>query len=203
MVQEIKVWQLNEAPYNPRVDLEPGMAEWEKLKRSIEQFGNVEPIVWNKRTGNVVGGHQRLTVLKSMGYDSVPCSVVDLDDTDEKLLNIALNKIKGRWDYDKLEEILGDFDHEVATASGFSAEEIAVILAKNEDLLGDEDDYGEWDSEEGEEIVGGSYVVTLVFANAELAERWAENEGYKDKIRGGTNTTVIRIEEEAGNGGKE
>ena len=59
MVQEIKVTQLNAAPYNPRIDLEPGMPEWEKLKRSIEEFGNVEPIVWNKRTGNVVGGHQR------------------------------------------------------------------------------------------------------------------------------------------------
>lgn len=195
MVQEIKVTQLNAAPYNPRVDLEPGMPEWEKLKRSIEQFGNVEPIVWNKRTGNVVGGHQRLAVLKSMGYDSVPCSIVDLDETDEKLLNVALNKIKGQWDYDKLEDILRDFDYEVATASGFSAEEIAVILANNEDLLGDEDDYGDWDDDPEEQIVGGSYVVTLVFANAELATQWAENEGYEDKIREGTNTTVIRIEE--------
>lgn len=195
MVQEIKVAQLNAAPYNPRVDLEPGMPEWEKLKRSIEQFGNVEPIVWNKRTGNVVGGHQRLAVLKSMGYETVPCSIVDLDETDEKLLNIALNKIKGQWDYEKLEDILRDFDYEVATASGFSAEEIAVILANNEDLLGDEDDYGEWDDEPEEQIVGGSYVVTLVFANAELATQWAENEGYEDKIREGTNTTVIRIEE--------
>ena len=196
MVQEIKVAQLNAAPYNPRVDLEPGMPEWEKLKRSIEEFGNVEPIVWNKRTGNVVGGHQRLAVLKSMGYDTVPCSVVDLDETDEKLLNVALNKIKGQWDYDKLEDVLRGFDYEVATASGFSAEEIAVILANNEDLLDDEEDYGDWDDDEPEEqIVGGSYVVTLVFANAELATRWAENEGYEDKIREGTNTTVIRIEE--------
>ncbi len=87
------------------------------------------------------------------------------------------------------------FDYEVATASGFSAEEIAVILANNEDLLGDEDDYGDWDDEPEEQIVGGSYVVTLVFANAELATQWAENEGYEDKIREGTNTTVIRIEE--------
>ena len=196
MVQEIKVAQLNAAPYNPRVDLEPGMPEWEKLKRSIEEFGHVEPIVWNKRTGNVVGGHQRLAVLKSMGYDTVPCSVVDLDDTDEKLLNVALNKIKGQWDYDKLEDVLRGFDYEVATASGFSAEEIAVILANNEDLLDDEEDYGDWDDDEPEEqIVGGSYVVTLVFANAELATQWAENEGYEDKIREGTNTTVIRIEE--------
>ena len=194
MVQEIKVTELNAAQYNPRIALEPGMPEWEKLKTSIEQFGNVEPVVWNRRTGNVVGGHQRLAVLKSMGYESVPCSVVDLDEKEEKLLNIALNKIKGQWDYDKLEEILSGFDYEVATASGFSAEEIAVILANNDDL-GDDADYGDWDDGEDEPIVGGSYVVTLVFANAELAAQWAENEGYKDQIREGSNTTVIRVEE--------
>lgn len=194
MVREIKVTELNAAQYNPRIALEPGMPEWEKLKTSIERFGNVEPVVWNRRTGNVVGGHQRLAVLKSMGYESVPCSVVDLDEKEEKLLNIALNKIKGQWDYDKLEEILSGFDYEVATASGFSAEEIAVILANNDDL-GDDADYGDWDDGEEKPIVGGSYVVTLVFANAELAAQWAENEGYKDQIREGSNTTVIRVEE--------
>lgn len=196
MVQEIKVKELNPAAYNPRVTLEPGMPEWEKIKNSIEEFGNVEPIVWNKRTGNVVGGHQRLSVLKSMGYETVPCSVVDLDENEEKLLNLALNKIKGQWDYDKLEDILRGFDYEVATASGFSAEEIAVILANNEDLLDDEEDYGDWEDDDPEEqIVGGSYVVTLVFANAELAQEWAEGEGHADQIREGTNTTVIRIED--------
>lgn len=196
MVQEIKVTELNAAPYNPRVTLEPGMPEWEKIKNSLEKFGNVEPVVWNKRTGNVVGGHQRLSVLKSMGYETVPCSVVDLDENEEKLLNLALNKIKGQWDYDKLENILRDFDYEVATASGFSAEEIAIILANNEDLMDDDEDYGGWDEDEPEEqIVGGSYVVTLVFASAELATEWAEGEGYADQIREGTNTTVIRVEE--------
>lgn len=194
MVREIKITELNVAQYNPRVSLEPGMPEWEKLKTSVELFGNVEPIVWNQRTGNVVGGHQRLAVLKSMGYESVPCSVIDLDEKEEKLLNIALNKIKGEWDYDKLEEILSGFDYEVATASGFSAEEIAIILANNDDL-GDDADYDDWDDGEEEPIVGGSFVVTLVFANAELAAQWAENEGYKDQIREGSNTTVIRVED--------
>lgn len=194
MVQEIKVTELNAAPYNPRVTLEPGMPEWEKIKNSIEEFGNVEPIVWNKRTGNVVGGHQRLNVLKSMGYETVPCSVVDLDENEEKLLNLALNKIKGQWDYDKLEDILRGFDYEVATASGFSAEEIAVILANNKDLMDDDDCDGWEDDEPEEQIVGGSYVVTLVFANADLAREWAEGEGYAEHIREGSNTTVIRVE---------
>ena len=140
MVQDIKVEQLNEAAYNPRISLEPGMPEWEKLRNSIVQFGNVEPIVWNKRTGNVVGGHQKLKVLKSLGYETVPCSIVDLPEEEEKLLNVALNKIKGQWDYEKLEELLSGYDREVAPLSGFSEDEIAVILASNEDLWEDEED---------------------------------------------------------------
>ena len=195
MVQDIKVEQLNEAAYNPRIPLEPGMPEWEKLRNSIVQFGNVEPIVWNKRTGNVVGGHQRLKVLKSLGYEAVPCSIVDLSEEDEKLLNVALNKIKGQWDYEKLEELLSGYDREVATLSGFSEDEIAVILASNEDLWEDEEDYSEWDEDTEETVVGGSYVVTLVFANEDLAREWAAGEGFADKIHEGSSTTVVRIEE--------
>lgn len=173
----------------------PGMKEYEKLKNSIIEFGNVEPIVWNERTGNVVGGHQRLTVLIDLGYKEVPCSVVDLDEAEEKLLNIALNKIKGAWDYDKLEELLSDFDYEVASISGFSEDEIAVLLARNDDIDCDDEDYSEWDDTIDESIVGGSYVITLVFANNELANEWAEAEGFKDQVRENSSTTVIRIEE--------
>ena len=195
MVQEINISKLNPAPYNPRVQLEPGMPEWEKLKRSIEELGNVEPIVWNKRTGNVVGGHQRLAVLKSMGYETIPCSIVDLDEHDEKILNVALNKIKGKWDYDKLEDMLREFDYEIASVTGFSPEEIAVLLADNDDLVDDSDDFDEWkDDTEEQPVLGGSFVVTLVFANNETAKSWAEANGFENQIKDGTNTTVIRIE---------
>lgn len=195
MVQEIKIEELNPAPYNPRVELEPGMPEWEKLKRSIEELGNVEPIVWNKRTGNVVGGHQRLAVLKSLGYETVPCSVVDMDEHEEKLLNVALNKIKGRWDFDKLEKMLRDFDYEVASVTGFTPEEIAVLLADNDDLEYDTDDYGDWDDDSEEQMLGGSWVVTLIFDNNATAKAWAEKNGFENQVKDGTNTTVIRIEE--------
>lgn len=196
MVREIEIEKLNEAPYNPRIKLEPGMPEWEKLKRSIEEFDNIVPLVWNERTGNLVGGHQRLAVLKSLGRTTADVSVVDLDENEEKILNIALNKIKGRWDYDKLADLIGGFDEQVAALSGFAAEEIAVMLASNEDLYGEEDeDYSEWDEDGDDLVIGGSYVLTLVFANAELAVEWAENNGYKNQVREGTNTTVIRIEE--------
>jgi Predicted transcriptional regulators len=196
LVQLIEIEKLNPAPYNPRVELQPGMKEWEKLKKSIIQFGNVEPVVWNQRTGNVVGGHQRLAVLQSMGETLIPCSVVDMDEKDEKLLNIALNKIKGRWDYDKLADILRDYDTELATITGFAEDEIAIILANNEDFDESDIDYSDWEEDEEELLIGGSFVITLVFKNAELAEEWAEREGYKKQIRENSSTTVIRMGDE-------
>ena len=114
------------ADYNPRKDLKPGDAEYEKLKRSIEQFGYVEPVIWNKITGRVVGGHQRLKVLMDMGMTEVDCVVVEMDEDKEKALNIALNKISGDWDKDKLALLIADLqgaDFDVSL-TGFEPAEI-------------------------------------------------------------------------------
>ena len=96
------------ADYNPRKDLKPGDPEYDKLKRSMEQFGYVEPVIWNKATGRVVGGHQRLKVLMDMSVTEVECVVVEMDEEREKALNIALNKISGDWDKDKLMLLISD-----------------------------------------------------------------------------------------------
>ena len=114
------------ADYNPRKDLKPGDAEYEKLKRSIEQFGYVEPVIWNQTTGHVVGGHQRLKVLMDMGMTEVDCVVVARDEEKEKALNIALNKISGDWDKDKLALLIADLqgaDFDVSL-TGFEPAEI-------------------------------------------------------------------------------
>lgn len=131
-VSKIPIGQLNPAVYNPRKDLQPGDPEYEKLKRSIREFGYVEPIVWNKRTGNIVGGHQRYKVLLDMGMSEVDCVVVDLDDAKEKALNLALNKIQGDWDNLKLKDLLqeldtGELDIEL---TGFSVEEIEDLMTQ-------------------------------------------------------------------------
>ena len=86
-IQKISVNKLKSAKYNPRQDLKPGDKEFEKLKRSIEEFGYVEPVIWNKRTGTVVGGHQRLKVMKHLGYKEVDCVVLDIDENKENAGN--------------------------------------------------------------------------------------------------------------------
>ncbi len=130
-IEKKQVADLKAAEYNPRKALKPGDAEYEKLKRSILEFGYVEPIIWNKRTGKVVGGHQRLTVMKDLGYTEVDCVVVDLEESKEKALNIALNKISGEWDTDLLANLLRDLD-----GSGFDITLTGFDLAEAQELFG-------------------------------------------------------------------
>ena len=144
-IRKIPIEKLNPAAYNPRKDLKPGDPEYEKLKRSMQEFGYVEPIVWNKRTGNIVGGHQRYKMLLDMGMQEVDCVVVDLDETKEKALNLALNKIQGDWDYPKLKDLLleldtGEFDIEL---TGFDMDEIEDLMTQFAPIdLDDADDDG-------------------------------------------------------------
>ena len=126
LIEKKNTADLLPADYNPRKDLKPGDAEYEKLKRSIEQFGYVEPVIWNKTTGRVVGGHQRLKVLMDMGITEVECVVVEMDESQEKALNIALNNISGDWDKDKLALLIADLqgaDFDVSL-TGFEPAEI-------------------------------------------------------------------------------
>lgn len=142
-IQKIPAARLNPAAYNPRKDLKPGDKEYEKLKRSIAEFGFVEPVIWNRQTGNVVGGHQRLKVLLDMGVTDIDCVVVDLDLQREKALNIALNKISGEWDETKLAAIMADFDAESFDVSltGFDADEVDALLNRFYSHEAVEDDF--------------------------------------------------------------
>lgn len=130
-IEKKQVADLKAAAYNPRKDLQPGDPEYEKLKRSIQEFGYVEPVIWNKRTGNVVGGHQRLKVLKDLGHTEVDCVVVDLDENKEKALNIALNKISGEWDTDLLANLLRDLD-----GQGYDITFTGFDMAEAQELFG-------------------------------------------------------------------
>lgn len=149
------------AEYNPRVDLKPGDKEYDKLKRSIEEFGYVEPIIYNKRNNTVVGGHQRLKVLKDLGYTDIDVVEVDLNENDEKALNIALNKVSGDWDNEKLAELLNDLqmDNYDVDLTGFDSDEINSLL---DSMINDiEDDITEND-DNGTEIKRKDYKNNLI-----------------------------------------
>ena len=99
IIEKKKISDLKPAPYNPRKSNEKQEAN---LKKSLEKFGVVEPIVFNKQTGYIVGGHFRIRELKKLGYKEVDCVIVDLNEDDEKELNIRLNANTGEWNYDEL-----------------------------------------------------------------------------------------------------
>ena len=99
IIETKKISDLNPAPYNPRKSTKK---QEEKLQESLTKFGVVEPIIFNKQTGYIVGGHFRVRELKKLGYKEVECVVVDLSEEDEKELNIRLNANTGEWDWDTL-----------------------------------------------------------------------------------------------------
>lgn len=129
-IQTIPATKLMAAKYNPRKDLKPGDVEYEKLRRSIEEFGYVEPVIWNERTGNIVGGHQRYKVLTSLGYTEIECVVLNIDEQREKALNVALNKISGEFDIPLLTDLLRDLNEDGFDVSltGFDATEMEDLF---------------------------------------------------------------------------
>lgn len=111
-VENINRSDIKNAAYNPRImDKEAK----KRLKDGLKKHGLVSAITWNKRTGNLVGGHQRLEQLDSLEKDknySLDVCVVDVDEKEEALLNIQLNNpsMQGEWDLDKLGDMVQDFD---------------------------------------------------------------------------------------------
>lgn len=107
-IQEIEFSRANPAAYNPRVELKPGDPDWKDIEASLDEFGLVQPLIWNQKTGNLVSGHQRLAVLKHRGQTAAQMTVVDLEPPAEKKLNLAMNAVGGRWDQGRLQSLLGE-----------------------------------------------------------------------------------------------
>lgn len=141
-IKELPLKELKPAAYNPRKQLKKGDKEYEKIKQSLLKFGYVDPIIVNEDL-TVIGGHQRLTVLKDLDYETAKCVIVDLPKEDEKALNIALNKITGQWDEALLADLLldlqeSDFNLDL---TGFEPPEIDDILSNVHDKELSEDEF--------------------------------------------------------------
>lgn len=127
--------ELKPAPYNPRIRLKRSDPRYRKLRRSLERFGLVEPLIWNRRTGYLVGGHQRFQVLCDLGHTQAPVSVVDLPPEQEKALNVVLNNREAQadWDLPGLTAVLQELASlpvpELAT-TGFDPAHLKILQAQ-------------------------------------------------------------------------
>lgn len=125
--QNVPLSELKPAPYNPRRALNE--REREALKNSIKKYKMVYPIVVNKRSGYIVGGHQRLEIMKEMGLKTAPVLYVDMDEEQEKRANVQLNAIEADWDVEKLQELLHPMTSEEVQELGWSKIEAEALLA--------------------------------------------------------------------------
>ena len=150
-ITTIKITDLNPAQYNPR---KISNEEYNKLSRSINEFGLVDPIIINLNNNHIIGGHQRYDVLMdeyvagNKDYEELilikngdigwvfPNGKLTIKDLNhEKGLNITLNKIQGEWNFEKLEDLFNDLSVEGVDLSitGWDKNEIKE-LSKNIDL---------------------------------------------------------------------
>lgn len=138
LCKKVKFEEINPAPYNPKKDLQPGDPEYEKIKASIERFEMSEALVWNKRTGNLIDGHQRLKILKEKGHKEEWCVIKDLSLEEEKALNLALFELKGDYDMTKLAEVLNSLDEDLLQYTGFTMDRVHEIVLDHLPKVDDE-----------------------------------------------------------------
>lgn len=147
-IRRMALAEVTPADYNPRKALRPGDREYEQIKASLGKFGLVEPLIWNRRTKRLVGGHQRLAILLSEGETETDVSVVDLDEAQEKALNVALNRT-GLWDFDSLPGLLEELsrsEEDLLRVTGYDAEDVADLLRRLEGPPGLEELEGRYGS---------------------------------------------------------
>ena len=139
--QVFKLADIKPAPYNPRVELTEKDREFKALSASIEQHGLVQPLIVNIRDGYLIGGHQRLNVLKAAGETETEAVVVDLDEAHAKALCLALNKLDGEWDYGILYDIMNELRDAGADtlSTGFTGREIDDLIGEIGQEIDDEE----------------------------------------------------------------
>lgn len=198
----MKISEITPAAYNPRVNLKPGDEQYEALKNSLERFGVAAPLIVNKSTGTLISGHQRLNVLKANGVEEVEVVLVELDEEKERLLNIALNKIEGDWDYGKLEALFNEISPDDIKFTGFSENEIENLFGNSENIEGmtsdnTDEETSEDKSKDEKEKANKSeceFNVFLSFPTKELANKWLSDRGIEFEFTGTNRNITIRME---------
>lgn len=180
--------RIQNAPYNPRqIDKESA----KRLRKSISEHGLVDLPIWNKRTGNLVGGHQRISQLDALegskDYELM-VNVIDVDEREEAKINAKLNNadLQGDWDFGKLAEMAEDFAldfedmgfSEMTVDMMFDGDERFSALLDNDDVNGAECDMGEIkaarqrirDDESEKDSI--NYFATIVFHDEAAKKRF-------------------------------
>ena len=122
-LEKLKISKLKAAKYNPR---QISTKQYNDLKKSLDKFGVVDPIIINKDY-TVIGGHQRLKICKELNHKEIGCIILDLDKDDEKELNIRLNKNTGEFDMDIL---ANEFDIDNLVDWGFKHIDLGLNIDK-------------------------------------------------------------------------
>jgi ParB-like chromosome segregation protein Spo0J len=124
-MERVNPKRLVAAAYNPR-KIKP--EEMESLRRSIREFGLVQPIVVQMPGNRIIGGHQRVEAAIAEGLKKVAVIRLRISDARAQALNLALNRISGEWDDAKLADLLRVMEEPDLASTGFDAEEIADLL---------------------------------------------------------------------------
>ena len=188
IIQNYPVEKLKLYPDNPR---KMSAREFENLVNSIENFGVVEPLVINSKN-QVIGGNQRLLAIRKLGIDKVPVVRIDLPLSKEKALNLALNRIQGEWDFTKLSDFIADIEEEDLDLTGFEDTELNLMGVEGETEKAIEE--FEENNDTSQINTERNAVVYLSFSNRDEANRWLEQNGFKERLREGTETLVIDME---------
>lgn len=127
-LEKRKIEELTPAPYNPRKDLQAGDEAYDDIKRSIEILGYNSPLIVDE-AGVIIDGNQHYKTLIDLGYTEIEVIVVDIEDEEKKkALAIALDRIKGEWDNEKLYALLANFEEkdlqELIRAAGIKDDEL-------------------------------------------------------------------------------
>lgn len=138
MMLEIIYRKIEELKPNDKNPRQISKADLNKLKRSIQEFGFVDPVIVNQhpdRLDVIVGGHQRVKAATELGMQSVPCVYINVSEAKENIFNIALNEISGDWDEVKLQALLKEINSTPGvdiTLTGFDEPIIDEILSSTE-----------------------------------------------------------------------